>query len=131
MIQNCRKLFVSFVKSLLILAMLICTTTAYAQNQKSGFVLAGKVISSEADEALEMVLVKLSTSSWAMTNEKGEFKITGLKQGTYKYEITYLGFETVVGEVNVNKNITDFKIVMRPMGLGLEEIVVTAEEQKM
>lgn len=131
MIQNCRKLIVSFIKSLLVLAMLISTTTTYAQTQKSGFVLSGKVISSEADEALEMVLVKLSTSSWAMTNEKGEFKITGLKQGTYKYEITYLGFETVVGEVNVNKNITDFKIVMRPMGLGLDEIVVTAEEQKM
>lgn len=131
MIQNCRKLIASFVKGLLVLTMLISTSTVYAQNQKSGFVLSGKVISSEADEALEMVLVKLSTSSWAMTNEKGEFKISGLKQGTYKYEITYLGFETVVGEVNVNKNISDFKIVMRPMGLGLDEIVVTAEEQKM
>ena len=131
MLRNCRKLIVSFIKSLLILALLMITTTTFAQTQKGGFVLSGKVISSEADEPLEMVLVKLSTSSWAMTNEKGEFKITGLKQGTYKYEITYLGFETVVGEIKISKNITDFKIVMRPMGLGLEEIVVTAEEHKM
>ena len=84
MLRNCRKLIVSFAKSLLILTLLMMTATTYAQTQKGGFVLSGKVISSEADEPLEMVLVKLSTSSWAMTNEKGEFKITALKQGTYK-----------------------------------------------
>ena len=131
MLRNCRNLIVSFVKSLSIFALLMVATTTFAQTQKGGFVLSGKVISSEGEEPLEMVLVKLSTSSWAMTNEKGEFKITALKQGKYKYEISYLGFETVVGEVNVTKNISDFKIIMRPMGLGLEEIVVTAEEHKM
>lgn len=131
MLRNCRNLIVSFVKSLSIFALLMVATTTFAQTQKGGFVLSGKVISSEGEEPLEMVLVKLSTSSWAMTNEKGEFKITALKQGIYKYEISYLGFETVVGEVNVTKNISDFKIIMRPMGLGLDEIVVTAEEQKM
>lgn len=131
MLQNCKKYVVLLIKSLFVLTLMLMTiTNVNAQSQK-GFVLSGTVISSEEDEPLVMVLVKLSTSSWAMTNENGEFKIGSLKQGTYKYEISYLGYETVVGEVNVNKDIKDFKIVMRPMGLGLEEVVVTAEEHKM
>lgn len=131
MLQNCKNCIGKFVKGLLILSLLTFSLTAYSQPSKGGYVLSGKVISSEESEPLVMVLVKLSTSSWAMTNENGEFKIGSLKQGTYKYEISYLGYETVVGEISVNKDIKDFKIVMRPMGLGLEEVVVTAEEHKM
>ena len=69
MIRNFRNFIVSFAKCLMIFAFLTMTASAFAQTQKGGFVLSGKVISSENDEVLEMVLVKLSTSSWAMTNE--------------------------------------------------------------
>ena len=131
MLGNYSKYIVSLIKSIFVVTLLIVFATPVKAQSQKGFVLSGKIISSEGGEPLEMVLVKLSTSAWAMTNEKGEFKITGLKQGTYKYEIAYLGFEDVVGEVTVTKNITDFSIVMRPAGLGLEEVVVTAEEHKM
>lgn len=101
-----------------------------ADEKQAPHQLSGKVTSRENGEPLEMVLIRLSNSEWATTNQYGEYKFPKLQSGTYKYEVSYLGFEKMQGEITVNKDITDFNFKMMPSGLGLQEVVVTAEEQK-
>ena len=102
-----------------------------ADKQISAYLLSGIITSLDNKEPLEMVLIRLSNSDWAMTDQHGKFVFPSLQPGTYKYEISYLGFETRTGEITVNRDITDLNFVLRPEGLGLEEVVVTAEESKL
>jgi len=121
-----------------IIAALIFAGVVLAPDSSSGadrkmpsYLLSGIITSLDNKEPLEMVLIRLSNSDWAMTDQNGKFVFPSLPAGTYKYEISYLGFETRTGEIEVNRDIPDFNFVLRPEGLGLEEVVVTAEESKL
>lgn len=45
--------------------------------------------------------------------------------------MSYLGFEKQKGKITVQGNVDNFIIKLKPLGLGLKEVVVTAQEQKM
>ena len=112
------------------------TTTASAQSPKAEnkpvlYKLSGKIISSENNEPLEMANITISTSLWATSDTKGNFSIPQIKAGTYEYEVSYLGFEKQKGKITVQGNVDNFIIKLKPLGLGLKEVVVTAQEQKM
>ena len=112
------------------------TTTASAQSPKAEnkpvlYKLSGKIISSENNEPLEMANITISTSLWATSDTKGNFSIPQIKAGTYVYEVSYLGFEKQKGKITVQGNVDNFIIKLKPLGLGLKEVVVTAQEQKM
>lgn len=62
---------------------------------------------------------------------KGKFSLK-LKNGTYHYSVSYIGYETATGTLNVKgKDISDFNIKLQGTSLGLSEVVVTAREQAM
>lgn len=68
---------------------------------------------------------------WAVTDMQGKFSLK-LKNGTYNYSVSYIGYETATGSIKVNgKNITDFNVKLQATSLGLSEVVVTAKEQAM
>ena len=50
--------------------------------------------------------------------------------GKYTYEVSYLGFQKKTGTIVVDRVIDTLLIRMVPLSLGLDEIVVTAQEQK-
>ncbi len=95
----------------------------------SAAVIEGRVISSDDNQPVEMAIIKLNSSDWASTNEKGYFRFDKLKAGQYSYELSYLGYETAKGTVTVTDGKpTRLDITLHTTHLSLKEITVTAEE---
>lgn len=126
---------------ILCLAALMSANPVAAQNNRarqsmssneSQYTISGKVIDAENGTPLEMVNITFENNSfWAVTDMKGVFSLK-LKDGSYKYSVSYLGYETATGTLKVNgKNISDFNIKMQATSLALSEVVVTAKQQAM
>lgn len=110
-------------------------TNRQRQNQSTSdgqYTVSGKIIDAENGSPLEMVNITFQNNAfWAVTDMQGKFSLK-LKNGTYQYSVSYIGYETATGTIKVNgKNITDFNIKLQATSLGLSEVVVTAKEQAM
>jgi hypothetical protein len=96
-----------------------------------GDTVSGKVTDSDTGEPIELAIIKLSSSNWAITNESGSFTFNHLTSGQYTYEASYLGYETQKGTFTVtdHKSLT-INIKLQPSNLALKEVTVTAREDK-
>ena len=98
----------------------------------ANFSWSGVIVSTEDNQPVELALVKLNTQQWAVADVDGNFRIPNLDPGKYEYEVTYLGFETLKGEITIkNADVSGTELRLSPSSLALKEIVVTAEESKM
>jgi len=92
--------------------------------------IRGKVISSDSDEALAGVSVRVrGTRSTTQTDGKGVFSISAKDEN--ELEFVYLGYESVV--VKVNKSETFLNIQLSPSQGALKEVVISSysrEERK-
>lgn len=115
------------------LVLVLCFPLALqAQKQDAkGFSVSGRIINNEDGQPLEIATIIISNTLWATTDAKGHFVIRQVPAGKYTYEISYLGFKKQTGVLTVDKNIDTLLVRMIPLSLGLDEIVVTAQEQKM
>lgn len=112
-------------KKILIIVCFLATYISYAQKS---YTLSGFVKEKSTGEELFGVNVILGTSSGAITNEYGFYSIT-LPEGTYKLQISYLGFKTITQDINLNQDIKlDFEL--EEDADELDTVVVTAEKQK-
>lgn len=94
--------------------------------------ISGNVTDAESGEPLDFVLVTLPDQNlWAETDIKGNFKIPGLRPGTYKVEVKSTGYQSCSEVVNLTAASKPLKIKLRQLSLALDEVVVTAEAQKM
>ena len=73
------------------------------------------------------VLVK-STEQWSVTDEKGQFTISGITVASSKVEIASLGYVTLNKEVTFDKSVTEQTFKLFEDNLTLESAVVTAQE---
>lgn len=110
-------------------------TTRQRQTQVSNdtqYSVSGKIIDADNGSPLEMVNITFENNTfWAVTDMKGKFSLK-LKNGTYHYTVSYIGYETATGTLKVSgKDISDFNIRLQATSLGLSEVVVTAKEQAM
>ncbi len=70
------------------------------------------------------------TSYYGITNKSGEFLIEGIPQGKYYLTISFVGYQTLVKEINVEQNetiILDAKLSSTPIHLG--EVLVTSTKK--
>lgn len=63
---------------------------------------------------------------WGFSNEKGQFKISGIIPGNYTLEATCLGYQKYTLPVAIQKSITTFNIQLKEENLTLSDVVVTA-----
>ncbi len=68
---------------------------------------------------------------WTTTNEHGEFSLSNVVAGDVTIVFSFVGFEKQEKRIDLNKNISDLKIYLSPLSLGLEEVVVTASQPKL
>ena len=66
---------------------------------------------------------------WAVTDAKGAFSFDAVEPGSYTLETSSLGYATDKRKLLVDKNLT-VDIVLYEQTLGLQEVVVTAEQSK-
>lgn len=129
------RLLTIFMAAILGASPVTAQTNRARQSQSSNeiqYTVSGKVIDAENGTPLEMVNITFEDNAfWAVTDMKGVFSLK-LKDGSYKYAVSYLGYETATGTLKVSgKNISDFNIKMQATSLALGEVVVTAKQQAM
>jgi len=88
--------------SLRILAFLFVVAVSSSQVLSQSGVLTGSVKDTETREAIPGVNVRLKATSFgASTDEKGEFRIGGIPQGTYTVVISAVGYETIESGISI------------------------------
>ena len=105
--------------SLVLVFIFFCTLT-FSQEKVT---LSGYISDFENDESLigvSVIIPKLKIGT--ITNEYGFFSLT-LPRGNYTFQISYLGFETLVREMTLNKDVTE-NFTLNPQTEQLEEVIV-------
>jgi hypothetical protein len=94
------------------------------------FVVSGRVIDRETKKPVLYANVVISDLTLgASTNEKGDFVIRSVPAGSYLLTISYIGYEEYKEMITV-KNDKVLNIQIREQSLGLDEVIVTAENVK-
>ncbi|MCM1080702.1 MAG: carboxypeptidase-like regulatory domain-containing protein [Muribaculum sp.] len=95
-------------------------------------VLSGTVIDADSKQPLDFVVVSLADRNlWAQTNAEGKFTFNNLAPGKYTIEVKYTGYKPYSETVNVIPGMKPLQIKLHELSLALDEVVVTAEPQKM
>lgn len=84
------------------LFIIIGTVTAFAQGS-----VKGKVLDKQTDEVMEFVNVVVETPAGklvkgAITDVGGQFFISGLKDGTYQLQVSFVGYKTLTRQFTIS-----------------------------
>src|SRR5687767_10716478 len=85
-------------------------TALFAQQQS---VLQGKITTADGKPAEGITVGLVNIKKTTATNKQGEYKLTGVKPGTYTIRVTGVGLATVEKTVIVNTGeilVTDFSL---------------------
>lgn len=79
--------------------------------------------------AVEAAVVLLPASGqWAVTDAKGNFRISNVRQGELDVKVSCLGYADALLHFKANQDIRQVSITLEEDNLALEQVVVTAEE---
>jgi hypothetical protein len=111
-------------KSLLLFALLLIYSSAYAQ-----FTLSGRIINQADTKPVSGVSVFINNSTIGITTANdGVFSLHNLMPGKYKLVISIIGFETADQDVTIGQNNIDLgDITIFPKSITLKEVKVTAK----
>ncbi|SDB44016.1 TonB-dependent Receptor Plug Domain [Flavobacteriaceae bacterium MAR_2010_188] len=92
--------------------------------------LSGKVTDVMSNEQLIGVnIIVSSLKTGTTTNEYGFYSIT-LESGTYDFSVSYLGYQTIQRNIQLNKNtVIDFQL--NEAAENLEEIIITEDVERL
>ena len=112
-------------------ALSITFTTTYAQQTSASAVrLKGVVVDSITNEPLIGATVMLDSMHGTVTNEKGEFNLSGLvKNQENTIEFSYMGYQNFIFKYTPikNNNLLTRYVRMIPSDLNLGDVTVTAK----
>ena len=111
-----------------ILVSLLTFLTLLASGQTYTF--SGKVLSQKSHQPVEYATVILeSTSQWAVADDKGNFTIKNVQGGKNVVSISCIGYATDTKEIEISRDIENYKIYLAEDNLALEGVVITAKEK--
>lgn len=94
------------------------------------FTFSGTVLDNQSNETLIGVNIVIpELGSGTMTNEYGFFSIT-LPEGTYKVQISYLGFRTVVETIELKQNISK-TYKLEEAAESLDEVLIKEDVERL
>ena len=105
-----------------------CSTASYAQEGS----VRGNVFDKETGEPIISGTVRIQgTTIGTNTDLDGFFSLTNIEPGKYKLVATYIGYDSLVVDINiVDGGITYQSLYMEEGGVELEAVQVSAEKQK-
>ncbi len=117
-------------KKYITISFLIILITQYSLYSQEKYTLSGTVSEQSSNETLigvNVIFPKIGKG--AVTNEYGFYSIT-LPQGTYKLQVSYLGFQDIVQEIELNE---DKKLNFQLIEASemLDEVVITEKAEKL
>lgn len=116
-----------FMKRILII-LLVLQSIAISINAQDKYTISGKITDAETGEDLFGASIYIEGTNLGTTaNTYGFYSLT-ITEGTYKVTTSYIGFENVYHEINLDKDIS-LNIKLKPMGTVLSEVVISSEEK--
>ena len=94
-------------------------------------VLQGKVTTADGKPAEGITVGLANKKAATATNQQGEYKLTGIKPGSYTIRVTAVGLKPVDKNVTINEGeiiITDFELTENHA--TLQEVVIAAGRNK-
>lgn len=118
-------------KRIAVIVLLLLSATLHTFAGPLRAVVSGKVVEAASGDPLAGVVVNLDGNYlWAVTDEKGIFKIDNVQVGDYVVTASSLGFVDASIELKVKGDVTDIVLEMHESSLALKEVVVTAQKSK-
>jgi hypothetical protein len=112
---------------LLVLTLLLTVSLGEAAAQK--FTFAGTVIDRSTGEPVDFATVVIEgTGQWAVADGKGCFTIKNVPAVKTVVSVSCLGYVTWSREIDIRKDILQFRAQLDPDNLSIEGAVVTARE---
>ncbi|WP_109298945.1 TonB-dependent receptor [Aquimarina sp. AU474] len=116
-------------KNILFSLLTICTLQFSIYGQEK-FTISGTISEKSSNETLIGVNVIFpEMGKGVVTNEYGFYSIT-LPQGNYKLQVSYIGFQDIVQEVNLNED-KKFNFQLSEASETLEEVIITEKAEKL
>ena len=110
------------------LLLFFCLNSVFIMSQEK-FTLSGTISDDSSNEQLIGVNIIIpELNSGATTNEYGFYSIT-LPEGNYEFIVSYLGFQTITKEINLNKD-TIQNFTLTQTSEQLDEIVITQNVER-
>ncbi len=95
----------------------------------TGHTLEGVVLDADGNAPLAGVVVTLDGGTlWAVTDEKGEFRLTNVQSGSYTLAASCLGYVDASQSISVKGDMSGLKFILHESSLALKEVVVTAQK---
>jgi TonB-dependent receptor len=98
----------------------------YANAQQSG-IIKGRVVDADNLSMPGAALVIESINKGAITDNYGNFTITGIPEGTYELKVSYIGFNPDNKQVSVERGKTTVADFNLKAGIELSEVVVSGQ----
>jgi TonB-dependent receptor len=116
-------MYMKFIKHTFVLITLIFScTAAFAGN------IIGKVYDVQTGESLPSATIKIEgTSRGMITDIRGEYLISGIKEGSYEITFSYVGYEKQTIEVVVGKETVTLDVPMSTLAIQGAAVIVTAQ----
>ena len=103
----------------------------FAQSYKE---FSGYIVEADSELPIEQATIILpELSIWCVSDKSGSFRFTNLKPGTYNFVVSFLGYQDYKGKVTISSSGAEkpFEIVLEPATLALDNVIVTAQEERM
>ncbi|WP_299254664.1 TonB-dependent receptor [uncultured Aquimarina sp.] len=108
---------------------MLCTLVHYSAISQEKFTINGTISEQSSNETLIGVNVLFpEIGKGVVTNEYGFYSIT-LPEGTYKLQISYLGFKDIIQEITLNED-KKLNFQLSEASEMLDEIVITENVEK-
>jgi iron complex outermembrane recepter protein len=90
------------------------------------YTITGKISDQQSREPLAGAHIILDDYyRTAVSSSSGQFTIGGLKSGSYRLRVSFVGYETYTSEINLNRD-TALIILLKPSAIMGSEVIVTA-----
>ena len=111
---------INLIKALLLIGIFACSHVSAAD-------LRGHVWNNEHNSLMNAHVLLLNTPFGATTDSLGFFRINKLSEGDYTLQISYLGFETLIYQLEVNDGRDTLDFILSPGAIQLNQgIIVSA-----
>jgi len=98
----------------------------FTANIQAQGVIKGKITDAQSGESLTGANVVYLKGKGVTTDSKGDFMLQNLNAGTYKFEFSFVGYQTVVKTVVLGKNQTKtLDVQLNPLKFLTDEVVIT------
>ena len=115
-------------KNIIPLLLMLCMALATQAQQVR---IEGLVYDADTGRPIEFASILLTESGqWAVSNEKGAFSIKNVPQGKSTLTVQCLGYQKRSFPMELNRDVTDMRLRLKPENLRLEGVTVTAKRKQ-